>query len=222
MNPSLNQILSIITSVATLSLPNIENYVSARGGEFGFRSIVKNIPVFLPAILFKVMSVSILCVFLRGWTILIIVSLIVLMIVGQVITKSCYNSDFRDDDRQQGFECGFYSWLTLASLGRSKYAANYRFMSTLLITIIYSLILLMIFYVSSVDPESGYIHGAGFNWSDLELVKQPRYLNILNFTIGLGWTTLVLDFISAWCKSHDWRSHNWGPLKSIVDWFVDP
>ena len=112
--------------------------------------------------------------------------------------------------------------VALASLGRRRDGAVDRLWSNLFITIIYSLILTVILCVCNVDSDSGYIHGAGFNWSDLELVKQPRYLNILNFTIGLGWTTLVLDFISAWCKSHDWRSHNWGPLKSIVDWFVDP
>ena len=124
---------------------------------------------------------------------------------------------------KQGFECAFYSWLTLVSLGRSKYAANYRFVSGLLVTIIYSLILTVILCVCNVDSDSGYIHGAGFNWSDLELVKQPRYLNILLvFTISLGWTSLMLDIISAWCKSHDWRSHNWGPLKCVVEWFVDP
>ena len=36
MKPSMNQTFSIITSAATLSLPNIENYVSARARNFGF------------------------------------------------------------------------------------------------------------------------------------------------------------------------------------------
>ena len=31
-----------------------------------------------------------------------------------------------------------------------------------------------------------------------------------------------MDVLLAWAKSHDWRSHNWGPLTKVVDWFVDP
>ena len=63
LNPTLQQMFSIITSVATLSLPHIESYVTARGGEFGFDSIMKNIAVFLLASMFKGLSVSIICVF---------------------------------------------------------------------------------------------------------------------------------------------------------------
>ena len=40
LSPSTNQVLSILTSAATISLPNIENFVSSRGGEFGFKPII--------------------------------------------------------------------------------------------------------------------------------------------------------------------------------------
>ena len=74
-----------------------------------------------------------------------------------------------------------------------------------------------------MDPDSVNIYGAGFSWSELELVNEPLYLNILlGFTIGIGWISFLLDIILAWCKSRDWRSHNWGPLTKAVDWFVDP
>ena len=75
MSATDKQLLSIITSSATISLPCIESYISARGGEFGLKSIIKNILVFLPACLFKIMSVSILAVFLRGWAILLILAI---------------------------------------------------------------------------------------------------------------------------------------------------
>ena len=67
------------------------------------------------------------------------------------------------------------------------------------------------------------IYGAGISWSELEIVKEPFFLNLLlGSTIGLGWISFLLDIILAWCKSHDWRSYNWGPLRKAVDWFVDP
>ena len=81
LKPTQNQVLSILTSAATISLPNIENFVSSRGGEFGFKPITKNIWVFLPASLFKILSVSLLAVFLRGWVILLIVAIIILVFV---------------------------------------------------------------------------------------------------------------------------------------------
>ena len=60
-------------------------------------------------------------------------------------------------------------------------------------------------------------------WSELEIVKDIFKLNmLLCSTIGLGWISFLLDIIITWCKSHDWRSHNWGPLKKVVNWFVDP
>ena len=223
LDPTLNQILSIITSAATLSLPNIENYISARGGDFGFKTIIKNIPVFLPASLFKVFSVSILCVFLKGWTILIIVVIILMLLGCMRITSHCYSLSDDDADTQQGWESLLFSWLTITSLGWSKDAAVYRLVSTIIVTIIYSLILTIILVICNVDA-SVHIHtaGGGLNWYSREIVRQPFYLNLfISSTIGLGLTSLVLDIIITWCKFHHWRSHNWGPLKSIVEWFVD-
>ena len=73
-----------------------------------------------------------------------------------------------------------------------------------------------------MDPDTGFIHFAQRSWLDLELVKDDFYLNLLlSVTICLGWSSLMLDVFLAWCKSHDWRIYNWGPLSKIVDWFVD-
>ena len=223
MSGTKNQWFSIITSAASISIPSIENYVSERGGDFGPKAIIKNIWVFLPACLFKVLSVSLLAVFLRGWVILVIVVIIVLVFVALVITKSCYDLPLEEDDNQQVMECLLLSWLTLGGLGRSEWAAVFRLVSTLLITIIYSLILGIILAICIIDPASGNIHGAGVSWADLELVKDTHHMNLLvGCTIGLGWISLLVDVLLDWAKSHDWRSHNWGPLKKVVHWFVDP
>ena len=164
------------------------------------------------------LSVSLLAVFLRGWVILVIVAIIVLVYVALRITDRCYDLSGKEKDGQQAWECVFLSWLTLAGLGRSKVAVVYRLVSTLLVTITYSLILGIILAISNDDPTSGYIHGAGLSWADLKLVKGPLYMNlILGSTIGLGWFSLLVDVLLAWAKSRDWRSYNWGPLI-----FVDP
>ena len=218
-----NQVLSILTSAATLSLPNISNFVVARGGKFGFKTIIKNVWVFFPASLFKILSASILGVFLRGWGILIIVGVCTLMFATLYITTVYGNLPYEEDDYQQFFELVLLSWLTVAGLGKGKWAAVLRLESTLLITIIYTIILGTIMVISNVDANCTYLSGAGLSWIDLAIVKDPFYLNLLlGSTIGLGWLAFMVDFVITWCKAHDWRSHNWGPLKKIVDWFVDP
>ena len=216
MSATENQWLAIITSAATISLPCIENYISARGGDFGPKSIIKNIFVFLPACLFKILSVSILAVFLRWWAILVIVAVIIMVCVCLGIAGCFCDLPHEDVDRQHYWECTFLCWLTLAGLGRTKKAIVYTLLSTLLATIIYSLILVIIILICN-------FHNADLSWSDLEIVKDPLFLNILlGSTIGLGWISFLLDIILACCKSHDWRSHNWGPLKKALIWFVDP
>ena len=68
---------------------------------------------------------------------------------------------------------------------------------------------------------TGYIYSAGLTWSELELVKQPRYLNLLlGSTIwlvdGHRWCWISSSLVTC-CKFHDWRSHKYGSLKQIVD-----
>ena len=109
----------------------------------------------------------------------------------------------------------------MTGLQRTKAGAVYRLVSTIAVTMIYSLILGIILVICNVDPDSVYVF-EDLRWSELELVKGSFYLNlVLGFSIGLGWISFLLDIILAWCKYHDWRSHNWGPLSKGVDWFVD-
>ena len=223
MSASEKQWLSVITSAATISLPFIENFISARGGDFGIKEIIKNIFIILPACLFKILSVSILAVFLRGWLIPVIVGIIILVFVTLAITYRRFGFLYEDGNGQQAGECIYLSWLTLGGLGRSKDAAICRLVSTLTVTITYSLILGTVLAICNLDPDSGYVYAAGLSWSDLQLVKEPFHLNILLYsTIGLGWISYLLDIFLVWCKSHDWRSHKWGPLRDLVEWFVDP
>ena len=144
---------------------------------------------------------------------------VALMITGR--RHKFHNEE--DDDLRQLLECILLSWLTLAGLWRGKRTVLLRLVSTLTVTITYSLILMIILVICNVDSDYGYVCGAGLSWSELELVKNPLHLNLrLGCTIGLGWISLLVDVLLAWIKSHDWRSHNWGSLDKVVDWFVDP
>ena len=200
MNPSLNQIFSIITSVVTLSLHHIERYVTARGREFGFDSIIKNIAVFLPASLFKVLSLSILSVFFKnqhnhGYVGAIAIACFVALPGLLLLYFRVCSYNMMREFVQSEYEV-FFHFLTLASLGTSKLDAVLRSCLTLLFTIIYTIILSAILVVCYVDPA--------YNWSTYEIVKEPFFLNLILFsTIGIGWIALFLDILSAWCKFKD-------------------
>ena len=184
---------------------------------------MKNIWIFFPASLFKIIFIAVLSVFIRGWVVLFIVSTWVIMFITLYIIKSCYDLRARADEGQQAMECILLSWLTVAGLGRNKNAAVYRLVSTLLVTLLYTLILTIILTICNMDANTGYTYGAALSWKDLPIAQETFYLNLLlGATIALGWGAFVVDIIITWCKNHDWRLHNWGPLRKMVDWFVDP
>ena len=221
MKPSLNQKLAILTSAATVSVPIIENYVSARGMRFGFKAIIQNCWVFLPTSLFKVLSVSIICVFLNGWSIPLFMGVIILVFACLfIIEKTCDMGAeevpkphsrasvtlVSSDKNQQLMECVFLSWITLTSLGKSKRAAIFRLVSTLLITMIYSVILSVFLVICNTDASAGYTHiirGTGVIWSEKPFVylQNGFHLNlILGLTICLGWVSFLLDLLTATIK----------------------
>lgn len=224
MKPSLNQKLSILTSAATISLPIIETYVSARGMDFGFKSIIQNVLVFVPASLFKVASVSIIGVFLNGWAIPLFIGVIILVLFcllsiekftdlgmglrdlglsrgGLSLTQSSSMVTLVSSVRKhQLIECIFLSWMTLTNLGKSKRARVYRLVSTFLITAIFSVILTVFLIICNTSVSDGYtyrmylFHETGITWAWSEL----PFVNLQNglyLNLTLG-LTICLGWVS--------------------------
>ena len=217
MKPSLKQKLSILSSAATISIPIIETYVSARRMKFGFKSIMQNGLVFLSTSLFKVASVSIIGVFLNHWAILLIFGVIILVFVcllslekfcdmGPTKRKKNKNNMVINDRKQQFMECVFLSWATLTNLGNIKRAAFFRLVSTFLITTIYTVILTLFLIISDTNVTDGYTYlilRTGITWSELPFVNLQNglYVNlILGLTIFLGWVSFLLDLVTAGLK----------------------
>ena len=102
LSPTSSQWFSLITSALSLCPANIEYYVTACLEEkkrmkkkpvdtFGPMSILKNIAVFLPISLFRILAGSILCVLFNVFAIAIIVGYMLVLFVCLGITDRCYN-----------------------------------------------------------------------------------------------------------------------------------
>ena len=203
--------ISIITSALTLSLTNIEHYVTARQEDkFGPMSILKNFPIFLPHSLFKILSVSILGVFFKFAAVAIISFYVLMLGVCLAITKCHYNLKGKAWDRQL-WECLPLSWLTISNLGRGKAAAVCRLVSSLFWTIAHTINITIILAICNIDP--GIFDAEDRNlevvWSELALVQNLSTLNaLLISTLCLGWASLALDVITAHVKHHYRSSDN--------------
>ena len=120
----------------------------------------------------------------------------------------------------------FFHFLTVASLGTSKLDAVLRTWLTLFFTIIYTLILSAILVVCYVDPDIVSINfplmAIEHTWSDLKIVKEPFYLNLILFsTISLGWIALFLDILSGWLKFNDsLETKFWGKTVLLEGLFI--
>ena len=212
MSVTRTQVFSLVTSVLSLCIPNIEYYVHSKSRDFGFKAVIKNISVFLPISVHKILSLAILCLLFKSWTILIIVCHIFVLFVN---TCCCFCFDEGKDWTREFWESLFLSWLTISNLGGSKSAIRYRLASSLFYVGSYSTIFTMIMVINKTENES--------LWPEVCLAKDSFLFNLIIFlSIFLAWLSLLLDFISASCRNHDWRSHNWGPFKKIAYWFFDP
>ena len=216
LTPTWSHWFSLITSALTLITTNIEHFVTeekkakskreyynfivtSKESEktFGPMSILKNIAVFLPASLFRILSVSILFVFFDMLIMYILLGYCIVLAVFLEITTRCYKLRERDG-WQQFWECWMMSFLTMTNLGRGKTAALYRMVSSFFWTIIHTITLLVILGICNTDPVIVSIGNDWLIWSKLALVQDLITLNaLLISTISMGWLALVADVITA-------------------------
>ena len=99
-------------------------------------------------------------------------------------------------------ECICLSWLTITNLGRGKADAVYRLISSIFWIIAHTITITVILVICNTDP--GIMDGGGWpgvDWTELPLVQDLSALNtLLITTLCLGWTSLVLDVITASVK----------------------
>ena len=168
-------------------------------------AILKNIGVFMPKSLYKILAVSILGVFYNYLAFVIIsVYSLVLYVCLDITTCCCYilkpvKGREVETFESSKFECVFLSWLTITNLGRGKTAAVCRMVSSIFWTVAHTINITVILVICNNDP--GFIDWNLVVWSELPLVQDLSTLNTLLISIiCLGWGSLVLDVITAGVK----------------------
>ena len=173
---------------------------------YGPMAMLKNITVFLPQSLFKILALSILVVFFKQWAYAIIFGYILFLGVCLSITRRCcYNLKAERGMERQLRECTFLSWLTISNLGRGKTAAVYRLVSSIFWTIAHTINITVILVICNAGPDNLDLEwdGRSLLWEELTLVKELSTLNtLLISTLCLGWGSLVLDVITAGVRHH--------------------
>lgn len=177
-----------VTSTGLTSIELASIQVKSKDS-FGPKSILTNIAVFLPATLFKILSLSFL---MLAFDKLVMIGIILgLCLLKSLILIVCQCCCYRETDFcQQIWECSVLSWLSITNLGRGKAAALCRLGSTVYWTIAYTLMLLWILshpYDVHNLPEG--------------LTEDHFTIScLLIFIICLGWIPLLLDVITATIK----------------------
>ena len=192
------QYFSIITSALTLSIPNIEQYVTSRSEEFGPKSMLKNFAVFFSGSLFRILAISILAVFLKIYASVIIGVAILMLVLCLIMMVRCNKLSLVQDTWQQIGESLLLSWLTITNLKSEKSSTLCRMVSSIYWTIVYSILLADI--IKNIDNDNSFWREE-YPADDLVLVQQPFTLNILLIsTLCLGWVSLLLDVVTASVK----------------------
>ena len=162
---------------------------------YGLMSVLENIAVFLPQSLFKILSLVIVLLFFKLTVGFFYVYPYILVICYLKLKGIFMNIEM--------FECICLSWLTITNLGRGKTAAVCRLVTSIFWTIAHTITITVILVICNTDPG---IMGDGQLlpvWSELPLVQDLPALNTLLITIiCLGWSSLVLDVITAGVKHH--------------------
>ena len=209
MSSNWTQSFSIFTSALSISISNIEQYVTARSEEFGPMSIIKNMWVFLPATFFKILSVSMIFFLCDLAGLAIILVFCFLYAVGMTFLNICTKWRRKEKDwRYQEWDCWVLSFLTLTNLGNTKAAALQRLFSLLYWIIVYTSTFALVLYIKTIQRDNDSL--------------RDLYLKIiLGLTISLGWLSLVVDVITAIIKFRHCRPiiKDYGPEnKKIGFW----
>ena len=199
LSPTTTQIFSLVTSSLTLSLPNIERYVIARHGEYGFKSILKHISVFFTFSLFKVLSIAVIFRFFQILSFGLLFIEIVLVAITMGIMNFCFNLESKGFTL--GLESIFLGWLTMTNLEHSKGAAFARLVSSFVTLIYKSLIVEAIILIRNYDPSIPGEFIPFLDWNELKMVNDTYTMDIfLHGTVCLGAVSLVLDILTGCCK----------------------
>ena len=205
------------SSSLSLVIPAIEMYLQRNGEPAQLLQILSLFPLFFIMNIFKILSISILLVFLTlPWVLLLLVlSGIVYCIVSLIVAV-------RTDDGGligAGLEAGYQGWLRLTNLDVSVYKEEdeddpnpvHRRMSTIWYFFLYSIPLVIILICCNNNPDNVFIfdiaHWDYVNWGDLKLVKNEDgiyliYPNILILTtLGMGILGIFMDWIYYCCGS---------------------
>ena len=208
MNPTENQIQSIVTSSLSVPIANCEKYLETIDMELGPNwATPKSFLVLGPQSLFRIVSLSTIMGFRLG--LIILGYIIVFVITDKILARYCLKG--RAGGGKQRVEAMFLSFLTITNIGKTEVEARYRLLSTYVNFVFYTVILIAIDVICNSSPDiltSNLPDGLLPSWSKLPIVNDIFYLNLAIVLAILGGAVpLLVDVFLAWLSRDD---EGWG------------
>ena len=211
MNPSNNQIQSIVTSALSVPIANCEKYLETIDMELGTNlATPKSFLVLGPQSLFRLVALSTFIVFFElGSAFIIVGNWIVLAITVFILARCCWKG--RAVRGKEGLEAVVLSFLTITNFGKTEVVALWRLVSTYVNFVFYTVILIAIGVVCNHSPDILIRYTSNLpetlsppSWSKLAVVTNIFYLNLtIILTILGGAAPLLVDVFLAWLSRGD-------------------
>ena len=202
------QLMAIISSSISLVIPAIQLYIQRDRKPVMFRQILAHVPLFFTANIFRILSVTILLIFLTlPWFILFI------LLSGFVYFFISTVSAVGSGDGDAAIEAATQGWIRLTNLEvdwnteDDEIDSNpaERKHSFIWYLALYSIPLVIINIICNTNPNMfvfNIAHWDYYSWAELSLVSLDNgvYLNIIIWsTIGVGILGVLLDLLYYKC-----------------------
>ena len=203
--PSHFQWLAITSAALTVCLPTIDKFLTEKNDGISPKlgTVCLYFPLFFSATIFKIVSFSLVLVFLSLlWTfVLLSLNVGVLVVIFKCLAPPSVTGE--RSSLHQWLEAALQSMLRLTNLEASPGAAWCRRFSFLYWLCFYSLLLLTILVTCNLHHTAWIwsLEQGELYWRDLPIVEDIKYINIIIIsTLAMGMTSVLIDFIYSYFK----------------------
>ena len=204
--PTTGQLLSMITSAFSLTVPSILYFLENRSRRElstveKMKKMIKFFPVFFFNMIFRAASLSLFCLFFTTFMIIFLPVYIAILYRFLNLLGSYYNVQHDEEFQHHVRSCFSLNFLTITNLQNSRCAKMCRKVSAYFNIVVYILAQLFILLLCLFHSDIGNIKIplSGVKWNDLPMAKNKEKMTFyVTINIMIGITSILWDIILQW------------------------